>query len=112
MEGCVQLKLPEGGNIGLITSLAVYATIDKFGFLVTPYRKVVNGRITDEVVYLAADEEENYRIASSTIPRDENGNILQEKVPVRYLEKVVYVHKNEVDFVDISPNKSSVSQHH
>jgi DNA-directed RNA polymerase subunit beta len=99
------IETPEGGNIGLITSLSVYATIDKFGFLVTPYRKVVNGRITDEVVYLAADEEENYRIASSTIPRDENGNILQEKVPVRYLEKVVYVHKNEVDFVDISPKQ-------
>jgi len=99
------IETPEGGNIGLITSLSVYATIDHFGFLVTPYRRVVNGKITNEIEYLAADEEENYRIASSTIARDDEGNIIQEKVPVRYLEKIVYVHRDEVDFVDISPKQ-------
>ncbi|MEN3043306.1 MAG: DNA-directed RNA polymerase subunit beta, partial [Fervidobacterium sp.] len=99
------IETPEGGNIGLITSLSVYATIDRFGFLVTPYRKVVDGKLTDEVVYLAADEEENYRIASVTIAFDEYGNIVQERVPVRYLEKIVYVHKDEVDLVDISPKQ-------
>ncbi|MGC8955819.1 MAG: DNA-directed RNA polymerase subunit beta [Fervidobacterium sp.] len=99
------IETPEGGNIGLITSLSVYATIDKFGFLVTPYRKVVDGKLTNEVVYLAADEEENYKIASSTIKIDENGKILQEKVPVRYLEKILYVNSSEIDLIDISPKQ-------
>jgi len=99
------IETPEGGNIGLITSLAVYATIDKFGFLITPYRKVVNGKVTDQIVYLAADEEEHYRIASATIPVDENGYIIPDKVTVRYMEKIVFVDKHEVDFIDISPKQ-------
>ena len=99
------IETPEGGNIGLITSLSVYATIDEYGFLVTPYRRITNGKLANEVVYLAADEEENYKIASVTIAFDKEGNIIQERVPVRYLEKIVYVHKNEVDLVDISPKQ-------
>ncbi|HOK33705.1 MAG TPA: DNA-directed RNA polymerase subunit beta [Fervidobacterium sp.] len=99
------IETPEGGNIGLITSLSVYATIDKFGFLVTPYRKVVDGKLTDEVAYLAADEEENYKIASATIEIDDDGYIVQERVPVRHMEKILYVSKEEVEYVDVSPRQ-------
>ncbi len=96
------IETPEGGNIGLITSLAVYAGIDKFGFLVTPYRKVVNGRLTNEIVYLTADEEEYYNIAPCTIRLDKDMNIIDERVPVRYMEKVQYVERDKVQFMDIS----------
>lgn len=99
------IETPEGGNIGLITSLSVYATVDKFGFLVTPYRRVVNGKVTDEVVYLAADEEENYKVASATVPVDENGYIIPERVTVRYMEKILFVDRHEVEFIDVSPKQ-------
>ncbi|HPP69732.1 MAG TPA: DNA-directed RNA polymerase subunit beta [Pseudothermotoga sp.] len=96
------IETPEGANIGLITSLAVYADLDKFGFLTTPYRKVVNGRLTDEIVYLTADEEEHYSIAPCTVKVDKNGNIIDEKVPVRFMERVQYVDREKVQFMDVS----------
>ncbi|ONN27323.1 DNA-directed RNA polymerase subunit beta [Thermosipho affectus] len=99
------IETPEGANIGLITSLSVYSSIDKYGFLITPYVKVVKGKVTNEVVYLTADEEENYKIAPSTTPVDENGNIIPENVTVRYEEKVLYVNKNNVQFLDVAPNQ-------
>ncbi|QTA38315.1 DNA-directed RNA polymerase subunit beta [Thermosipho ferrireducens] len=99
------IETPEGANIGLITSLSVYATIDKYGFLVTPYIKVVKGHVTDEIVYLTADEEENYKIAPSTTPVDENGMIIPESVTVRYEEKVLYVNREDVQFLDVAPNQ-------
>ncbi|WP_041081471.1 DNA-directed RNA polymerase subunit beta [Thermotoga profunda] len=96
------IETPEGANIGLITSLAVYADLDKFGFLTTPYRKVVNGRVTDEIVYLTADEEEHYNIAPCTVKIDKDGNIVDEKVPVRFMERVQYVDREKVQFMDVS----------
>jgi len=99
------IETPEGANIGLITSLAVYATIDKYGFLITPYIKVVKGKVTNEVVYLTADEEENYKIAPSTTPIDENGRLIPEYVAVRYEEKVLYVSREEVQYLDVAPNQ-------
>lgn len=96
------IETPEGANIGLITSLAVYADLDKFGFLTTPYRKVVNGHVTDEIVYLTADEEEHYNIAPCTVKIDKNGNIVDEKVPVRFMERVQYVDREKVQFMDVS----------
>lgn len=96
------IETPEGANIGLITSLAVYANIDKFGFLTTPYRKVVNGVVTSEIVYLTADEEEHYNIAPCTIKIDKDGRILDERVPVRFMERLQFVEKNKVQFMDVS----------
>ena len=67
-----------------MTSMATFAKIDKYGFLLTPYRKVQKGAVTNDIVYLAADEEERYNIAHSTVDMDEKGNILDENVEIRY----------------------------
>jgi DNA-directed RNA polymerase subunit beta len=96
------IETPEGANIGLITSLSVYATVDEFGFLTTPYRRVKKGRVTDEIVYLTADEEEHYCIAPCTVKVDENMMIVEDRVPVRYMQKIVYVEKEKVQFMDVS----------
>ncbi len=98
------IETPEGQNIGLITSLAVYARVNKYGFLIAPYRKVVHGKVTDEVVYLMADEEEKYRITPATTPVDSEGHILGERVEVRTgREEVRLVPPQDVDFIGISP---------
>ena len=98
------IETPEGQNIGLITSLAVYARVNEYGFLVAPYQRVVNGRVTDEIVYLMADEEEKYKITPATTPVDKEGNILGERVEVRTgREEVRLVPPNEVDFIGVSP---------
>ena len=99
------IETPEGANIGFITSLAIYSKIDKYGFLLTPYRKVVNGKVTDEIVYLAADEEEKFKIAPSTTEIDEEGNIIPERVVVRIGEDIRFVSKDEVDLMDVSPKQ-------
>ncbi len=99
------IETPEGANIGFITSLAIFATTDKYGFLVTPYRKVKDGVVTDEVVYLTADEEEKYVIATATTKIDENGRIIDEKVLVRKGEDIRFVSPNEVDLMDVSPKQ-------
>ena len=77
------IETPEGPNIGLIGSLATYARVNDYGFIETPYRKVVKGRVTDEVVYLAADEEEKFVIAQANASIDDKGNFLEERVLVR-----------------------------
>ena len=98
------IETPEGQNIGLITSLAVYARVNKYGFLIAPYRKVVHGKVTDEVVYLMADEEEKYRITPATTPVDSEGHILGERVEVRTgREEVRLVPPQDVDFIGVSP---------
>jgi len=99
------IETPEGANIGLITSMATYTTVDKYGFLMTPYRKVINGKVTNKVVYLTADEEEQYNITQASTPIDEEGNLVEELVPVRYMETIKYVPREEVDFMDISPKQ-------
>jgi DNA-directed RNA polymerase subunit beta len=99
------IETPEGPNIGLIGSLATYARLDEYGFIETPYRRVVNGVITDEVVYLTADEEEGYRIAPATVPTDEKGRITGDVVSVRYRDSYPQVPPSEIDFVDLSPKQ-------
>jgi DNA-directed RNA polymerase subunit beta len=99
------IETPEGPNIGLIGSLATYARVNEFGFIETPYRKVVNGRVTDEIVYLTADEEEKYVIAQANAPVDKKGRFVNPNVLCRTKEAVVSVHPEEVDFMDVSPRQ-------
>ena len=98
------IETPEGQNIGLITSLATYAQINEFGFLVAPYRRVKKGVATNDIVYLMADEEEQYRIAPATTPIDEKGKLLGERVEVRTgREDVRYESPENVDYIGVSP---------
>ena len=99
------IETPEGPNIGLIGSLAVYARLDEYGFIETPYRRVKNGMVTDEIVYLTADEEDTYRIAPASVPVDEKGRITADRVSVRYRDMYPQVAPEEVDFVDLSPKQ-------
>lgn len=99
------IETPEGPNIGLIGSLATYARVNQFGFIETPYRKVDNGIVTDEIVYLAADEEDEYIIAQANAPFDEKGHLIGDKVLARSREEVVTVNPFKVDFMDISPKQ-------
>ncbi len=99
------IETPEGSNIGFITSLAIYSKTDKYGFLITPYRKVVSGRVTDEIVYMTADEEEKHNISPATVELDENGMIVSEKVLVRKGEDIKLVSREEVQFMDVSPKQ-------
>jgi len=98
------IETPEGQNIGLITSLACYASVNEYGFLVAPYRKVVDGKATDEIVYLMADDEERYKIAPATVPLGKDGRLLGERIEVRTgREEVRLVDPKEVDFIGVSP---------
>ncbi len=99
------IETPEGQNIGLINSLTTYGRINWLGFLETPYRKVVNGKVTDEIVYMTADEEEKYIIAQASTPVDEEGNILADTVTVRHRTEFKMVRKEEVQFMDVSPKQ-------
>ena len=99
------IETPEGQNIGLITSLSSYARVNEYGFIMTPYRKVVNKKITDEVVYMTADEEEDYYISQATINADKDGNILDEKVPVRFNKDNLIVDTEKVNYIDVSPSQ-------
>ncbi len=97
------VETPEGPNAGLIGSLATHARVNQYGFIETPYRKVINGTVQNEVQYLSADEEDNFRVAPGDVPLDENGNFKTELVPVRYKSEFVVVPPQEVDFVGVSP---------
>lgn len=99
------VESPEGPNIGLITSLASYAKINEYGFIMTPYRKVVNSHLTDEVVYMTADEEMDYYISQATVEVDENHNIIQQRVPARYKMESVIIEPSKVDYIDVSPQQ-------
>ncbi len=104
------IETPEGQNIGLINSLATYARINRFGFIETPYRKVVDGRVTDEVVYLSAIDEEQYTIAQANAPLDEQGRFTAELVQCRKGGQFVMAPPEEIDFMDVSPTQiTSVS---
>ncbi|MEI6280719.1 MAG: DNA-directed RNA polymerase subunit beta [bacterium] len=100
------IHTPEGPNIGLILHLSTYAKINDFGIIETPYIKVKNGKITDEMVYLNALEEEKYNIAHAGIPYDENGKITEEKVEARIKTEPGTVSRDEVDFIDVAPNQA------
>lgn len=99
------VESPEGPNIGLITSLASYAKINEYGFIMTPYRKVVDSHLTDEVVYMTADEEMDYYISQATVEVDENHNIIQQRVPARYKMESVIIEPSKVDYIDVSPQQ-------
>ena len=98
------IETPEGQNIGLITSLACYASVNEYGFLVSPYRKVVKGKVTDQIDYLMADDEERLMIAPATSPVGPNGRLLGERVEVRTgREDVRLVPPGQVNYIGVSP---------
>ena len=99
------IESPEGPNIGLITALASYAKIDDYGFILTPYRKVDNCVITDEVKYFRADEETDLIIAESTVKTDENNKIIQDQVAARYRGETIMTTPDKVDYIDVSPQQ-------
>ena len=99
------VESPEGPNIGLITSLASYAKVNEYGFIMTPYRKIKDNKLTDEIKYMTADEELEYYIAPATIKTSEDGEILEDNIPVRYQSDNLIVSKSKVDYIDVSPQQ-------
>lgn len=100
------IETPEGPNIGLISSLAVYAKVNNMGFIETPYRKVENGKIKlDELVYMSAEEEEGLKIPQANIQVDDQGNILDERLVVKEDGDYPVVSREEVDYIDVAPNQ-------
>ncbi|HXY65779.1 MAG TPA: DNA-directed RNA polymerase subunit beta [Mycobacterium sp.] len=100
------IETPEGPNIGLIGSLSVYARVNPFGFIETPYRKVVDGVVTDEIEYLTADEEDRHVVAQANSPLNEEGRFTEARVLVRRKAgEVEYVSSSEVDYMDVSPRQ-------
>ena len=99
------IESPEGPNIGLITSLASYAKVDEYGFIMTPYRKVVDCKITDTVEYLTADEEAEYVISQSTVATDENNVIIDKQVNARLRGENILAKPEQVDYIDVSPQQ-------
>ena len=97
------IETPEGPNIGLISSLTTYARINELGFVETPYRKVEDGRVTDEIVYLSAEDEDKYVIAQANAPIDKNGRFLRDRVKARHRGEFPVVSPQEVDYMDVSP---------
>lgn len=101
------IETPEGPNIGLINSLSTYARINEYGFIETPYRKVdpETHKVTDEIVYLTADEEDNYYVAQANAELNEDGSFANDMISVRYLDQILKVPKERVDFMDVSPKQ-------
>ena len=99
------IESPEGPNIGLITSLASYARVDDYGFIMTPYRKVSNCKLTDEIVYMTADEELEHYISQATAKVNENDELVDNRIPVRYRGENIIIEKEKVDFIDVSPQQ-------
>ena len=99
------IETPEGPNIGLINSLSVYARTNHYGFLETPYRKVKNGKVTDEVEYLSAIEEAQYSIAQANVNIDKNGKILGDLIPCRHQNEFTLSPPDKIDYMDVSPKQ-------
>jgi DNA-directed RNA polymerase subunit beta len=99
------IETPEGPNIGLINSLAVYARTNNYGFLETPYRKVVNGKVTDEIVYLSAIEEGNYVIAQANANTDKNGKFMDELISCRHRNEFTLAAAADVSYIDVAPSQ-------
>ena len=99
------IETPEGPNIGLISSLSMYARVNDFGFIETPYRKVTNGRVTKEVIYLSADEDEKHVIAQANAPIDEKGNFLNPLISVRCRGDFLEVGAERIEYMDLSPKQ-------
>ncbi|KZE98213.1 DNA-directed RNA polymerase subunit beta, partial [Rhodococcus sp. EPR-157] len=100
------IETPEGPNIGLIGSLSVYARVNPFGFIETPYRKVVDGQVTDDVDYLTADEEDRHTLAQANSPVDDSGHFIEDKILVRRKGgEVEFVSSSDIDYMDVSPRQ-------
>ena len=99
------IETPEGPNIGLINSLATYARVNKYGFIETPYRKVVDGRVSDDVVYLSAIEEQKHHIAQANVALTKDGSFAEDLVIARHAGDVLTVPSDRIDYVDVSPKQ-------
>ncbi|ANR61563.1 DNA-directed RNA polymerase subunit beta [Corynebacterium glutamicum ZL-6] len=100
------IETPEGPNIGLIGSLVSYARVNPFGFIETPYRRIIDGKLTDQIDYLTADEEDRFVVAQANTHYDEEGNITDETVTVRLKDgDIAMVGRNAVDYMDVSPRQ-------
>jgi DNA-directed RNA polymerase subunit beta len=99
------IETPEGPNIGLINSLATYARVNKYGFVETPYRKVKDGRVTDEVIYLSAMEEGRHHVAQANVPLDARGRFTEDLIVCRHAGDVLMIAPDKVDFMDVSPKQ-------
>ena len=101
------IETPEGPNIGLIGSLATYARINEYGFIEAPYRKVdkATGKVTDEIIYMTADEEDNYNVGQAKEPLNEDGTFVNPSITVRRRDDFVQVPAGDVDFIDVSPKQ-------
>ena len=99
------IETPEGPNIGLITSLATFARINEYGFVEAPYRKVIDGKVTDEIEYMTADVEDGYTIAQANEPLGEDGAFLSKRVSARHREEILEVEPSRIDYMDVSPRQ-------
>jgi DNA-directed RNA polymerase subunit beta len=99
------IETPEGPNIGLIASLATYASINDFGFIETPYRRVVKGKVSDDIHYLSAIEEDQFKIAQANAPLDSKGQLVNELVSSRHRGEFMMISKDEIDYMDVAPNQ-------
>jgi DNA-directed RNA polymerase subunit beta len=99
------IETPEGPNIGLINSLAVYARTNDYGFLETPYRKVKNGKVTNQVEFLSAIEESQYQIAQANVTLDKKGAMTDDLVPCRYQNESILSTADKIDYMDVSPKQ-------
>jgi len=99
------IETPEGPNIGLVTSLATYARLNEYGFLITPRRKVVNGRVTGEIVFLSADEEDGVYVGMANTPVDDEGMITEPECFTRFQGNIVTIPREEVTYLDVSPKQ-------
>ncbi|MFA1821647.1 DNA-directed RNA polymerase subunit beta [Virgibacillus oceani] len=101
------IETPEGPNIGLINSLSSYAKVNKFGFIETPYRRVdpETGKVTSKIDYLTADEQDHYVVAQANSPLDEDGGFQNDEIIARFREENVVVHRDEIDYMDVSPKQ-------
>ncbi|TIU76055.1 MAG: DNA-directed RNA polymerase subunit beta, partial [Mesorhizobium sp.] len=99
------IETPEGPNIGLINSLATFARVNKYGFIESPYRKIVGGKLTNEVVYLSAMEEAKHYVAQANAELDKNGSFVDEFVICRNAGEVMMAPRENVDLMDVSPKQ-------
>jgi DNA-directed RNA polymerase subunit beta len=101
------IESPEGPNIGLISSLSTFAKINRYGFIETPYRIIdkENGKVTDEVIYITADEEDKYIVAQANEPLDEENRFINKRVKIRHQDEIVEIEKDKVDLMDVSPRQ-------
>ena len=105
MAASARSKRPEGPNIGLINSLATFARVNKYGFIESPYRKVRDGKVTEEVAYLSAMEEQKYSVAQADTPIDADGQLVGDLIVCRHAGDVVFLPGDRVDYMDVSPKQ-------